>query len=512
MFKRLFTVAGYTAISRVTGFLSNIVMAYVLGAGPMSDAFFVAFRLPNSFRGIFGEGAFNAAFLPRFTKVRTQEGPEAAARFANNVYSWQIAAQLVLLVIALVGMRYVVMALAPGFQRHPGQFELATALARIEFPYLIMTVSSVQLSAMLNAVGRFAAAAAWSILLNLTMIATLLLARWFPNAAYAAACGVFLGGVAQLAFISWAAARSHLRLRIRRPRWDAQIKEFLGALGTATFGSASVQIGLFIDTLISSLLPAGVLTAINYADRIDQLPLGVLGIALATVLLPEMSKRVALGDEAGARTSQNRSIAVGLFLTLPFAAAFIAVPQTIMRGVFAHGAFPVEAADISALALAGYGVGLPAFVLVRVLQATFYARHDTATPVRATWSAVAVNVGFKLLLVFGLHLGALGVALGTSFGSWANVSVLFWYARRRKLIEIDATLRHSLLPSVMGAAVTAAASLAGVMWAFTLVPAPGLWQRSSALALAIVLAGIGYGVVALVYRQRLPFARETRKA
>ncbi len=511
MFKRLLTVSGFTALSRVAGFASSIVAAYVMGAGILSDAFWVAFRLPNSFRNIFGEGAFNAAFLPRFTKINSQEGPEAAARFADDVYSWQIAVQLLLLIAALFGMRYVIAALAFGFGARPGELDLAVIFGRICFPYLIMTVSSVQLSAMLNAVGKFAAAAAWSILLNVAMIATLLAAHWFPNAGYAAAWGVFLGGVLQLAFIAWAAARSHMRLRVRFPRWTPRVKEFFVAFGAATVGSASVQINLFIDTMISSLLPAGVLTAINYADRIDQLPLGVLGIALATVLLPEMSRLLAQGDEAGAHAAQNRSAAMGLFLTLPFAAAFLIVPQTIMRGIFVHGAFHQDAADISALALAGYGVGLPAFVLARVLTSTFYARHDTATPVRATWLAVAVNVGFKVLLVFGFHLGALGVALGTSFGSWANVGLLFWLSRRRKLLVIDDTFRRSLLPSFLGAAATGGLALAGAYCAISVVPQAGVWQRLAALALAIAFAGIGYGFVALVFRRRLPFERSARK-
>lgn len=511
MFKRLLTVAGYTALSRVLGFVSNIVMASVLGAGPMSDAFLVAVRLPNSFRSIFGEGAFTAAFLPRYAKLRALEGPEAAARFANGVYSWQIAAQVILLVAALLGMRYVIAAMAPGFAERPGQLDLATALARISFPYLIMTVSSVQLSAMLNAVEKFAAAAAWAIFLNLTMIAALLSARWFPNAAYAAACGVFMGGVVQLAFISVAAARAHLRLRVHWPRWTSETKNFLGALGAATFGSASVQIGLFIDTLISSLLPAGVLTAISYADRVNQLPLGVLGIALGTVLLPEMSTRLAQGDEASAHAAQNRSAALGLFLTLPFVMAFLLIPETITRGFFVHGAFHVADADISAAALMGYGFGLPAFILVRILTATFYARHDTATPVRAVLVAVAVNVSLKFLLVFGLHLGALGVALGTSAGSWANVGVLFWLSRRRKLLVIDSTFRRSLLPSLLGAVVSGGCALAGVYLALSLIPTEGVWQRTLALGLAICLAGIGYGIVTLIFRHRLPLQGLARK-
>jgi putative peptidoglycan lipid II flippase len=510
MFKRLLSVGGYTLLSRVAGFLRDILMAAVLGAGPLSDAFFVAWRLPNSFRGIFAEGAFNVAFIPRYAAARETRGEEAAAEFADNVYSWQVAAQIVLLAMALGLMFWIVRVMAPGFSAHPGETELATALSRITFPYLILTVIAVQLSAMLNAHGRFAAAAAWSIFLNLAMIATLTIARYaphvFPNAAYAAAIGVLLAGGIQYVFIVWAAARHGLRLRLRMPRWTPEAKNFLSALGAATLGSASVQIALFFDTLIASFFP-GVLTAVNYADRIDQLPLGTLGIALATVLLPEMSTLIAKGDEKGAHAAQNRSAALGLFLTLPFAAAFILVPQTIMRGIFVHGAFHVDAADVSALALAGYGAGLPAFVLVRVIAATFYARHDTATPVRATLLAVAVNVGLKFVLVWGLHLGALGVALGTSLGSWANVSLLVFLAHRRGLIEIDSVFWRALLPSLLAAAATGGAALAGAMLGPYVVVHEGGLQRGATLGLAVLFGVIAYGAVGLAFRRRLPLMR-----
>ncbi len=359
---------------------------------------------------------------------------------------------------------------------------------------------------MLNAHGKFAAAAAWSIFLNLTMIATLLAARFFPNAAYAAASGVLLAGAVQYVFIVWAAARSHLRLRLKLPRWTPETKNFLGALGAATLGSASVQIQLFFDTLIASFFP-GVLTAVNYADRINQLPLGTLGIALATVLLPEMSTLIAKGDEKGAHAVQNRSAALGLFLTLPFAVAFILVPQTIMRGIFAHGAFHLDAADVSASALAAYGVGLPAFVLVRVIAATFYSRHDTATPVRATLLAVAVNVGLKFLLVWGFHLGAFGVALGTSFGSWANVSLLVFLAHRRGLLKLDDTFLRALAPSLLAAAATGGFALLGASLAPMAVSHAGVFQREVALGFAVIFGLIGYGAVGLAFRRRLPLMR-----
>ena len=253
MFRRLASVGGFTLLSRITGFIRDVLMAAILGAGPLSDAFLVAFRLPNNFRAIFAEGAFNLAFLPRYAAMRTRDGHDAAARFANRVFSWQIVTQLVLLVAALGGMRLIISVMAPGFAAHPGQLALATSLARIAFPYLIFTVVAVQLSAMLNSIGKFAAASAWSIFLNVAMIAALFCAPFFPNAAYAAAWGVFAAGILQLLFIIWAAARSHLHLRIGRPRWAPEIKQFLLALGAATFGSASVQISLFIDNVIAKL-------------------------------------------------------------------------------------------------------------------------------------------------------------------------------------------------------------------------------------------------------------------
>ncbi|MGB8601473.1 MAG: murein biosynthesis integral membrane protein MurJ [Rhizomicrobium sp.] len=506
MFKRLLTVSGFTALSRLTGFLSSMVMAYVLGAGMASDAFMAAFRLPNTFRSIFGEGAFNNAFLPRYAAINTREGAVEAARFADEIYSWQIAAQLFLLVVAMVAMRWIIAILAPGFSAHPGQAELAAELSRITFPYLIMTVSSVQLSAMLNAVGKFAAAAAWSILLNLTMMACLFGASWFPSAAHAAACGVFIGGVVQLAFIATAAARQTLRLHIRLPRWTPRVKEFLLALGSATVGSASVQISVFIDTVIASFLPIGGLTALYYADRINQLPTGTLAIALGTVLLPEMANLLAKGDRAGADAAQNRSAALGLLLTLPFVAVFFLIPDVIMRALFAHGHFDAAAAQLSAMALAGYGVGLPAFVLIRSVSATFYARGDTNSPMRATLLAFAVNIALKFVFVWGFGLGVAGIALGTAIGAWINVTSLVVMARRQSLITIGPVFTRSLIPSVLAAVVAGAGAWAGALLGHY-VAAAGLWHDLSALFGAIVLSVAGYLVVVAVFRHRLPLPR-----
>jgi putative peptidoglycan lipid II flippase len=226
-----------------------------------------------------------------------------------------------------------------------------------------------------------------------------------------------------------AAARSGLYLRLKRPTWRPEVREFVMALGAATIGAGSVQIGLFIDTLIASFLPSGDLTALYYADRINQLPMGVIGIALGTVLLPEMSARLAGKDEKGASIAQNRAVVLGMLLTLPCIAAFFIIPDTLMRALFVRGNFGVDAAEQSARALMAYGVGLPGFVLVRCVVPSFYARGDTATPVRATVVSVIANIAMKVAFVWGLNLGVIGIALGTSLGAWVNFGMLTAMAR-----------------------------------------------------------------------------------
>jgi putative peptidoglycan lipid II flippase len=422
----------------------------------------------------------------------------AAAKFANAIFAWQMAAQVVLLVLATIFMPALIHVLAPGWSGE--QFELTVSLARVTFPYLIMTLVAVQLSAMLNAIDRFWAGAFWSNLQNLAMIATLLVWRWFPNAAYAAAWGVFAGGVAQLIFILWAGAREGLWLRITWPRWSPEVAEFFRAFGAVTIGAASIVISPFIDTLIASFLPSGSRTALYYADRINQLPLGVLGIALGTVLLPEMSSRLAKGDIAGSHAAQNRSAAMSLLLTLPFMVSFIVIPGTIMRAYLAHGAFNRGAAGVAAMALAAYGAGLPAMAMLRIVQSTFYARHDTMTPVRATVIAIACNIGLKFLLVWGAGLGVAGIAMGTAAGAWINVALLTWLGKSRDLLSIERQFLQALPASLLAALATGAGAWAGA----NLLRGHG---DVVALAAAIIGAGLGYGAMLLVFRSRLPIRR-----
>jgi putative peptidoglycan lipid II flippase len=339
------------------------------------------------------------------------------------------------------------------------------------------------------------------------MIATLLASRWFPNAAEAAAWGVLLGGVLQMLFMIWASHRDGLSLRISWPRWTPEIKDFFKALGAVTVGAASVFIAPFLDTVIASLLPTGSRTALYYADRIQQLPLGVLGVALGTVLLPEMSARLATNDSTGSDAAQNRAASLSLLLTLPFAAVFVVIPGTIMSAIFAHGAFDHQAAALSAIALAAYGAGLPAFALVRIIASTFYARHDTITPARATVASIAINIAFKIVLVWGFGFGIAGIALGTSLGAWANVAQLVFVGRRRGLLQIDSSFRRALAPIALAAAVVAAIAFSVVRFGGAMVHVPASLHDAVVLAVAAAVAGAAYLCVVYLFRAVLPLGR-----
>src|SRR5436305_690705 len=314
MLGRIFTVGGYTLLSRLTGFARDIMLAAILGAGPVADAFFVAFRLPNHFRAIFAEGAFNAAFVPAYARIRETGGRVSAKLFADRIFTLLLVSQVLLLSVALVYTPAVIAVLAPGFAQDSERFTLAVELTRITFPYLLLMTLVTLYGGILNALQRFAAAAAAPVLLNLAMMATLAMAASFTSAGHAAAWGVLLSGILQALLVGGDALRNGAMAVLRRPRWDEDVKSFFRALGPAIIGSAGLQIALFADTIIASFLSAGALSALYYADRLNQLPIGVIGIAAGTVLLPEMAQRIAGGDEAGARHGPARASEFTLLL------------------------------------------------------------------------------------------------------------------------------------------------------------------------------------------------------
>jgi putative peptidoglycan lipid II flippase len=507
MIDRILTVGGITLLSRVTGFLRDIMLAAVLGAGPVADAFFVALRLPNHFRAIFAEGAFNAAFIPAYARVRGSSGEQSARLFSHHVFTLLFATQVVLLAAALLFTPAVIDVLAPGFGKDPGRFALAVELTRITFPYLLLVSLVTLYGGILNALDRFAAAAAAPILLNLSMMMTLALAAFFPTAGHAAAWGVLLAGILEFLLVAGDAARQGVLPRLTWPQLDGEVLTFLKRFGPATVGSAGTQIALFADTIIASFLATGALSALYYADRLNQLPIGVIGIAAGTVLLPEMARRLTVGDEAGARYSQNRAIEFTLLLSVPCLIAFVITPELIMRALFRRGAFTDADAHAAATTLIAYSIGLLPFVLMRSASVTFLSRGDTTTPVKALFAGVVVNVALKILLMD--RYAQVGLAFATSIGAWINLLLLVWFAARQNLLGLDQRLRQSCAKlAIAGATLAVALLICGK-------PVAGLCARWSSLrdeAALLVLGIIGfvvYGgmVLALFGRQWLAMFR-----
>lgn len=485
MLRKIVSVGGWTLASRFTGFGRDLLTAATLGAGPIADAFVVAFRLPNHFRAIFGEGAFNAAFVPSYGRLREQEGDATAQRFTNRVFTLLLGIQIALLALVLTVTPGFVRLLAPGLSDTPATFDLAVALTRITFSYLLTITLVTLISAVLNAHDRFAAAAAAPILLNLSLIAGLTLSYLFPTAAHAAAWGVALAGVLQLVLVWVAAARIGVAPRPASPRGDRELGGFFRRLGPAVVGSAGIQIAMFADTIIASTLPTGALSALYYAERLYQLPLGVVGIAAGTVLLPEMTRRLAAGESGPAHAAQNRAIGFSLALAAPCAVAFVTLPVLILSALFERGAFDSDAVLRSAGVLAAYSAGLPAAVLMRSVVSSFFARHDTTTPLAASLVAYGINIALKIVLIG--PFGVSGLAMATAVGIWVNVGLLWLLALRRGW-----TAPTPALAKTVAAVAIACLVLAGFVLLArdpTLVALSSLgWLRNLA-ALAILAAG-----------------------
>ena len=495
MLGRIFTVGGYTLLSRLTGFARDIMLAAILGAGPMADAFFVALRLPNHFRAIFAEGAFNAAFVPAYAHLHGQS--QASAKlFADRIFTLLFSAQLVLLVLALLFMPQVIAILAPGFSDDPARGKLAIELTRITFPYLLLITLVTLYGGMLNVMHRFATAAAAPIFLNLSMMATLALAAFFPSAGHAAAWGVLIAGILEFLLLAGDAARSGTLPKFAPLKLDDDVRAFFRALGPATVGSMGTQVALFADTIIATFLPAGALSALYYADRLNQLPIGVIGIAIGTVLLPEMSRRLTSGDHAGAMASQRRAFDFTLLFSVPFVAAFLTIPDVIMRAMFARGAFSKADAAAAGATLAAYAVGLVPFVLIRSAVATFYARKDTATPVKAALTGVAVNVALKIALVGAL--AQVGLALATAVGAWINLLLVLAFAVRAGYLEPDRALMRSLARFVVSGIILGAALWFTARFAAVYFAQMTAFRDETALLLLAAVGAFVYGFSVLL--------------
>jgi putative peptidoglycan lipid II flippase len=448
MLRGVLTVGGWTMASRMLGFARDMLIAAMLGAGPVADAFFVALKLPNLFRRLFGEGAFNAAFVPEFTGLLAAEGPQAARQFAIEAFAVMTFWLGVVTIAGEVFMPQMMAVLAPGFAAIPAKFALAVDLSRITFPYLILICLAALVAGVLNGLERYTAASASYVLFNAVSIASMLwLTPYVPTAGHALSWGVTASGVAQLALLMWASRRAGMPLALPRPRLTPRMRVLLRRMLPGLVGAGVTQLNLAVDVIIASLLPAGTVSLLYYADRVQQLPLGVIGTAVGTALLPLLSRQARAGEGEAAVATLNRAIEYALFLTLPAALALIVSAHPVMSVLFGRGAFDAESVRLSAQSLAAYAVGLPAFVLVKVLAPGFFARGDTATPVKIGLAAVALNLAMNV--AFMVPLQNVGPPLATSLAAIFNVCGLGMVLARRGLLRLDAQLQRRALRMVL---------------------------------------------------------------
>jgi putative peptidoglycan lipid II flippase len=462
------TVGGFTMISRVTGFLRDVLIAAMLGASPLADAYFVAFKLPNFFRRLTAEGSFTVAFVPIFAGLLESDGKTMAMRFAEEAFAVMAAVLLTFTVGVILFMPEVMTVLAPGFVETPERFDLAVELTRVTFVYLPLISLVALMGGVLNSIGKFAAMASAPILLNLTLISSLaVFADALDTSGHVLAWGVAVAGFAQFLWLLEACRRSGVLLRWRLPRWTPRVGSLFRLMLPAMLGAAVVQINLLVDVVLASTLPTGSVSFLYYADRLNQLPLGVVGVAIALEL--------------------------GMVLTLPAAVGLVVLAGPIVEVLFQRGAFDSRATDQTALALAAYAAGLPAFVLIKIFQPGFFARRDTATPVKIAAFAVVLNLILNLILM--RYYAHVGLAMATAIAAWVNVAVLAMLLHRRGVYSIDQRALSRLARTIAAVLVM----ILGLFCAIDLFQA-GLngtsMQTTGALAFLIIGGMVVYGIAA----------------
>ena len=486
------TVGAWTLLSRIFGFVRDIFIAGFLGSGPVAEAFLIAFSLPNMFRRFFAEGAFNMAFVPMFSKkVQAEDG---AKEFATDALSGLTGILVVFTVISQIAMPWLVLAMASGFQGDE-RFDLAVYFGRIAFPYILFISLAALLSGVLNSLGRFAAAAAAPVLLNIIFIASMglaYLAGW--DIGNALVWAVPVAGIAQLVLLWIAASRAGMRLIPRRPKLTPELKRLAIIAAPAALAGGVVQINLLVGRQVASFFD-GAIAWLNYADRLYQLPLGLVGVAIGVVLLPDLSRRLQAGDAKGGQDAFNRATEFSLVLTLPAAVALIAIPLPLVSILFERGAFTQSDSISTAYAVAIYGLGLPAFVLLKTVTPLYFAREDTKTPFKYALVSMVINV----VIAVGLMgvMGYLAAALGTTLAAWGNFFLLW---RGTKTMDgaatIDARLARAA-PRILAASVL----MGVVIWAGAGMISPyleGGFIRYLALLGLVVFGGAVYGISVVI--------------
>lgn len=459
--RKFATVGGATLGSRAFGFIRETLMAAALGSGPMADIFYAAFRFPNLFRRLFAEGAFNAAFVPLFAKEIEAHGISGAKRFSEEVFGVLFTALLIITILMELGMPLIVkFVIAPGFEGD--QYWMTVKMAAVMFPYLMCMSLTAMLSGMLNSLHHFFAAAIAPVFFSVAMIAVLAYALWFQSdpvdTAWWLSWAVLAAGIMQLAMVYAGVRHAGMSLRFKRPRMTPDVKRLLVLAIPAAVTGGITQINQIVGQAIAST-KEGAISALQYADRIYQLPLGVVGIAVGVVLLPELARALKSGHAREASHIQNRSIEFVFFLTLPAALSIWILSPEIIRVLYERGAFTAANTEVVAGILAVYGIGLPGFVLIKALQPGFYAREDTKTPMRFTIVSVVVNCILAVSL-FPL-IGERGIATAEASAGWINALLLGAMLIRRGHLVIDWSLARRALGLLVASLVMAAAIVYG---------------------------------------------------
>lgn len=453
------TIGFYTLISRVFGFIRDVTIASSLGASMLSDAFFVAFKIPNFFRRLFAEGAFNSAFVPMFAGMLAGESKERSKEFADEAMSFLLAVLILVSFFFIVFMPWLMVILAPGFSDNSEKYNLTVTLTRITFPYIIFISLVSLMGGILNSFDKFAAVAATPIIMNLCLIAVPpFFAPFVPTGAHALAGAVMVAGVAQFLWLVYFCRKLKVMPSLRVPKLTAQVKKLLVLIAPAAMGAGVAQINLFIDLIIASHIDNGV-SYLYYADRINELPLAVIGIAVGTALLPMLSRQIREGNMVAAQHSQNRAIEMALLLSLPAAAALITIAEPIIRVMFERGRFTTLDTAQTYIALQAFAAGLPAFILVKVLSPAFYAHQDTKTPFKIALVCIFVNLCLNLILIWPLR--HVGMALATTIAGWLNVFLMARNLHKRGLFSIDRLLL-ARIPRTLAACVLMCATLYGL--------------------------------------------------
>lgn len=478
------TVGGFTGISRIFGLVRESLMSHIIGASPVTDAFLVAFKFPNFFRRFFAEGAFNASFVPQFSGQLASEGRASAQLLAERVMA-VLGVTLVLFVLFIViATPWVMGVIAPGFSDTPDRLEMAITFTRITFPYILFISLAALLSGVLNSLDRFAAAAAAPIILNIVMIAAMGLCFYRDVApGNALSWAVFLSGVFQLGWLYWACWKAGFRLKIRMPRLTPEVRKVMRLMLPGAIGAGVMNINLLLDMMFASLLPSGSISFLHYADRLNQLPLSLFGIAMGTALLPSLSRQIRLGEEDKARSTQGLAVELSLQLTIPAALGLVLLSYPIINLLYGLKGDQVTA---TAVALSAFATGIPAYVLGKVFVTGFFAREDTKTPVKIALVSIACNLILNVVLIG--PFAHVGLAMATSIAAWVNAGLQLMVLQRRGWFSLTRHVQMTAAKVLVSAtAMGVGLILARDQW---LATAPNTLFFQIASVLGIIICGM----------------------